>query len=340
MPNIQNEPDLDSRVTAQKKQFETLFGSMPEVISRAPGRAEILGCHTDYNYGFALAAGISRSTLGFFSKRNDAKIRVFSNAYDGNPVEFLLTDTQMDTTRKWTNYVRAVIRELLKQKSGIAGANILIDSNVPKSGGVSSSAAFELTVAYGLLALYGKPRDSVAVASLCKAAENSDLVNSPCGFLDQGTVALAESGKMVFFDFLPKGNSPVSRVETVTANFKSNEASFVIPVDLTLERQLGETGYVERRRMCEESLPFWTEVLKKQVKSLRDVTTDDFVRFRDALEKKNPVMRKRVEHIIYENDRVIKAIPALEKGDIHEFGKLLTQSGVRDRKSTRLNSSH
>jgi galactokinase len=324
----QDEPDLENRVQAQKIQFAKLYGADPTVISRAPGRAEILGCHTDYNYGFALAAGISRSTLGFFSKRTDKKIRVYSNAYDGKPVEFLLTDTHADTTLKWTNYVRAVIRELMNKGEKIGGANILIDSNVPKSGGVSSSAAFELAVAYGLLALYDRPRDATTIASLCKAAENSDLVKSPCGFLDQGTVAFAKSGKMVLFDFLPKGNAPVSRVEAVTAKFNTDEVSFVIPVDLTLERQLGETGYVQRRAMCEQSLPFWQKVLKRPIKSLRDVTTADFVAYRDTLEKKNPTMRKRVEHIIYENDRVLKAIPALAAGDVKTFGSLLTQSGV------------
>jgi len=326
--SVQDEPDLENRVQAQKIQFKKLFGTKPSVISRAPGRAEILGCHTDYNYGFALAAGISRSTLAFFAKRNDKKISVSSNAFDGTPIQFSLKHIEKDTTNSWTNYVRAVIRELNNTHVLPGGADILIDSNVPKSGGVSSSAALELAIAYGMLALYNHPIAQTKIASLCKVAENSDLVKSPCGFLDQGTVAFAQSGKMVFFDFLPKGDAPVSRVETVIANFNNNDVSFVIPVDLTLERQLGESGYVQRRRMCEESLPFWQNVLKKPVRSLRDVTTKDFVAHRDTLEKKNPVMRKRVEHIIYENDRVLKAIPALAAGDIKTFGNLLTQSGI------------
>ncbi len=326
--NASVEPDISARLSRQTNKFFSVFHTKPEVISRAPGRAEILGCHTDYNFGFALAAGISRSTLGFLSKRADKKIRVASTSYPGDPVEFSLTNLFRDEKITWGNYIRAVVREVLRSGYHIGGANILIDSTVPKSGGVSSSAALELAVAFGLLALYKQPIDLTKVALACKTAENSDLVKSPCGFLDQGASAFAKEGAMVLFDFLPKGDSPVSDVRAVDAKLNPGKVSFVIPVDLTLERQLGETGYVARRKMCEDSLPFWTKVLHKNVTSLRDVSLSDFVKFRSVLEKKNSVMRKRVEHIIYENDRVLRAIPVLKNGDVEAFGRLLNESGI------------
>jgi len=325
--SFRDEPDLSKRISVQKKRFAELFGGPARVISRAPGRAEILGCHTDYNNGFALAAGISRSIIGLFSKRTDGRICISSAAYPGTPIAFPLNHFVRDEKNKWTNYARAVVRELMQDGSTFGGTNILIDSTIPKSGGVSSSAALELAIAYGLLALYRQKIEPLHVAALCRKAENSDLVKSPCGFLDQGTVAMAKSGKMVLFDFLPKGTSPVSKVETITTNLAKDNVSFVIPVDLTLERQLGESGYVVRRKMCEDSLPFWQNVLRRPVKSLRDVTKADFVKYRETLQKKNPVMRKRVEHIIFENDRVLDAVGALGKGDTFTFGRLLTEAG-------------
>ncbi len=321
------EPDLAKRITTQKKQFAKLFGSNPTVISRAPGRAEILGCHTDYNNGFALAAGISRSILGLLGVRPDKNISISSIAFPGVPIAFPLSNFVRDEKNKWTNYARAVVRELLNDGAAIGGANILIDSTIPKSGGVSSSAALELAIAYGLLALYHQKIDPLHVAAICRKAENSDLVKSPCGFLDQGTVAMAKEGKMVLFDFLPKGTSPVSKVSTIETRLADDDVSFVIPVDLTLERQLGETGYVMRRKLCEDSLPFWQVVLHHPVASLRDVTKEDFLKYREQLQKKNPVMRKRVEHIIFENERVLDAVRALEKGDTFAFGRLLTEAG-------------
>lgn len=325
LPN--KEFDLPARITKESAHFTTLFGTPPTVIARAPGRAEILGCHTDYNWGYALAAGISKSTLTFMSKREDNTIALFSNSYPQNtPVVFSIDSLVRDETLTWPNYSKAVVRELLNNQYKVGGANILIDSTVPKSGGVSSSAALELAIAYGLLALYDQEIDVTKIALLCKNAENSDLVKSPCGFLDQGASAYAKDDGMVFMDFLPSGTSPVSAIDVIPAQF-STPASFVIPVDPTLERQLGESGYVVRRQMCEDSWSFWTHVLGREIKSLRDVSFDEFTTHRDALEKHNPIMRKRVEHIITENKRVLDAVDALKQQDIQTFGRLLTEAG-------------
>jgi galactokinase len=317
----------DKRMGAAKILFEKLYGSPPAVISRAPGRAEILGCHTDYNYGFALAAGITRDTLCAVSRRTDNKIVAYSTAFpDEKPMSFTLNNISRNEKTTWINYIAAVTHELTKAGYAIGGANILVESTVPKSGGVSSSAALELAVAFALMTLYKHKIDRTIVALLCKTAENSPLVKSPCGFLDQGASAYAKLDSMVLLDFLPKGKSPVSNIEVIPSAFPI-PVSFVIPVDPTLERQLGETGYVVRRKMCEDSLPFWTEVLKRPVKSLRDVSITEFMVHRNTLEKKNPIMRKRVEHIITENKRVLDAVDALKRKDIKEFGKLLTEAG-------------
>jgi galactokinase len=325
--NNQDESDLDQRIRNAKRTFKKMYGTLPAVISRAPGRAEILGCHTDYNNGFALAAGISRSTLCLAGKRSDKTVTAYSNNYPNNkPNTFPLASIASNADTTWTKYVRAVVNELLQADYKIGGVNILIDSTVPKSGGVSSSAALELAVAFAILRIHKQPIDRTRVALLCKKAENSPIVKSPCGFLDQGASAFAKQDALVLLDFLPKGDSPVSNIKVLPAKFPV-PASFIIPVDPTLERQLGETGYVLRRKMCEDSLPFWQSVLHRPIWSLRDVTLAEFLKFRDRLEKKNPVMRKRVEHIITENARVLDAVSALKNNDIVRFGKLLTEAG-------------
>jgi galactokinase len=310
-----------------KNHFLTLFHTPAVTISCAPGRAEILGCHTDYNHGFALSCAISQNTLCLLNKRTDRTITIASTSFEGKPVEFSLDNLSRDKKNTWTNYGRAVVRELIASGYHISGANILIDSTVPKSGGVSSSAALELSIAYGLLKLNNHPLDPLEIASLCRKAENSNLVNSPCGFLDQGTVALAKEGSMVLLDFLPRVDSPVSRVTSIPVNFGSRKLTFVIPVDMTLERQLGTSGYVVRRKMCEDSLLFWQKVLKRRISSLRDVTKREFEAYKKDLNTINSVMRKRVEHIIYENERVLAAVAALQNGNVETFGRLLTEGG-------------
>ncbi|MBV8556764.1 MAG: galactokinase family protein, partial [Planctomycetaceae bacterium] len=48
---------------AARAAFVESFGAAPGVLSRAPGRVELLGNHTDYNGGLVMAAAIDRSTV-------------------------------------------------------------------------------------------------------------------------------------------------------------------------------------------------------------------------------------------------------------------------------------
>lgn len=323
-----NEPDLKQRIHEGIEQFKLLYGGQePQYIARAPGRAEIIGNHTDYNNGYALASAISRSTLTFIHKRIDNEIHVFSNGHSDKPMVFSLDQKIKISPGHWTNYIRAVMQHLVEKNIKLSGYNILIDSNVPSSGGVSSSAALELSIATALLSIEGVEMDPVEKALLCKQAENGPLVNSPCGFLDQGASSLSKSGCLTFLDFLPKGDIPVSHIEHIPANLKEHHASFVIVVDTNVKRNLGTSGYPIRRQMCEESIPYLKEILNKDISSLRDVSIEEFEKSRAELEKINPVMRKRVEHIVYENQRVLDAVQALHDKDITRFGTILTASG-------------
>lgn len=325
--SYQDETDLSFRVEKGLRQFKEMYRQEAKIVSRAPGRAEVIGNHTDYNNGFALACGISRSTLVFFAPRNNRQIRIFSNSFPQRLLVLEMDRLVRNEKDKWVNYPAAVVDQLLKANSKLKGADILVDSNVPLSGGVSSSASFEVAVAKGLTVLYGENIGNLKLALVCKTAENSPLVESPCGFLDQGSVAAAKRGKFVFFDFQPKGDSPVSATKLVSGDITKDKLSFVIVVDNEVKRMLGETGYPARKKSCYDSLPFWTKKLGREVKSLREVSVNEFLQFKEELEKLDVIMRMRAEHIIYENDRVIKATSALKAGRIKEFGNLLTESG-------------
>lgn len=320
------EPELKKRLSTLQTKFKKLYGDKEGLVIRSPGRAEIIGNHTDYNQGYALSSCISQSILALFKKRTDNKIRIFSQEFSRHPVEFLITNAiACDLQNSWTNYARGVAQQLLKAGFKISGADILLDSNVPMGSGVSTSAAYELVVGLGLLSVSRLSLDNLNLALLCQKAENL-FVGSPCGFLDQGSIAFGKSGKMVFMDFLAKKESPVSKVSLIPADL-GKDVSFVVAVDKTAKRELGSSGYPARRKMCEESLPFWSKVLKRNIKSLRFVSVSEFEKFKSDLEKYNPVMRKRAEHIIYENERVLKAVKMLKTQKIKDFGKLLTEAG-------------
>jgi galactokinase len=319
------EPDLKKRVDSLCGQFEELFQSQAEICVRSPGRAEILGNHTDYNQGYALSCAITKSILALMRKRNDATVHSFSLSFPGKEVVFGLEGLRKDSANPWSNYVRAVVKEMQTAGFKIGGADILIDSNLPFSGGVSSSAAFELAIGVGLTRLYGVSIDLLKLALLCKQAENGPLVETPCGFLDQASVALGASGKMVFLDFKAPPEMPV-KASTVTARLPGY--SFVLAVDPEVKRNLGDTGYPARRRMCEASLPLLTRLTGKKIAALRDVSIADFESCKAALAKEGgDTMRARVEHIVYEDQRVLDGVAALGRGDARAFGQIMSAAG-------------
>ena len=305
----------NTRLIDLKTKFRQYFAARPNTVVNSPGRAEIIGNHTDYNLGYALGCAISPSTLGLFKKRTDRKIRIKTTlpGLENQLVEFNLDKIYQDKKIKWGNYARGVTNELLKLDCPLSGAEILVDTNFPTSGGLSSSAALELCLAYGLLALVKQPIDQSTIAHACQRAENSNLVQSPCGFLDQGVIAFAQKDKMVLLDF-----KPPLKTKLVRADLANQGVSLVVAVDPTVKRVLGESGYPARRKMCAAAC----KILN--ISSLRELSVDDFAAKKNRLE---PVIGKRVKHIVYENQRVLDAVTALENNDAVKFGQLLNQSG-------------
>ncbi len=274
-----------------------------------------------------MSSCISQSIIALFFRRSDQIVRLYSTNFSSSSVvEFDLNKPILfDKKNTWTNYARGVAQQLLKAGFKISGADIFLDSNVPMGSGVSTSAAYELVVGLGLLSVSRLSLDNLNLALLCQKAANL-FVGSPCGFLDQCSIAFGRSGKMVFMDFLSKKDAPVSKVTLIPADL-GNNVSFVVAVDKTAKRELGSSGYPARRKMCEASLAFWSKVLKRKVPSLRFVSVSEFEKFKKELNKINPVLRKRAEHIIYENERVLKAVQMLKLRQITSFGKFLTEAG-------------
>jgi galactokinase len=284
-----------TRLSGLKQQFNTIFNAETQVVVNSPGRAEIIGNHTDYNLGYALGCAISQSTLGLFAPSKDGEII------------FRTTNARL----RGDHYCQAVAAELKALNYPLTGARILVDTNFPTSGGLSSSAALELCLAYGLLTLAGQNINPEIIAPACQRAENGPLVNSPCGFLDQGVIAFAQKDRLVLLDFQPPVKHRLVKAELPGC-------SLVVAADKSVKRILGDSGYPARRRSCEAA----AKVLG--IKSLREISIADFEARKGQLE---PISRRRAEHIVYENQRVLDTVNALNNRDLIQFGQLLNRSG-------------
>src|SRR5688572_20066883 len=88
--NLGTSKPLTTDPIALQKAFERAFGRVPELVSEAPGRVNLIGEHTDYNGGFVLPVGIDRTVAVAASPGDGKRVRVYSadfNARDEWPVD-------------------------------------------------------------------------------------------------------------------------------------------------------------------------------------------------------------------------------------------------------------
>src|SRR5262245_15381172 len=148
----------------------SLGNSSEMAIYRAPGRVNLIGEHTDYNDGFVMPIAIDRATTATVTLRDDR--RILARSGDRGPaIEIDLDNPGMGRTGSWGDYVRGVAAVLERQGQRLRGADVQIDSDVPTGAGLSSSAALEVAVGYGLLDLAGATIDRTALALACQQAE-------------------------------------------------------------------------------------------------------------------------------------------------------------------------
>ena len=183
---------VEARDVAQ--DFGLRFGRAAKV-SRAPGRVNLIGEHTDYNDGFVMPAALDFATLAAFSPRADRGIRVYSMFMD-QTLEFDLDKAAPTGRHDWSDYVFGVAAMLEESGLRLKGADIVVWSDVPLGAGLSSSAALEVSVAHALIAASGLPFEPVAAAKICQRAEN-DFVGMRCGIMDQYIAACEEGVRLL-----------------------------------------------------------------------------------------------------------------------------------------------
>lgn len=285
--------------------FETRFGYSPAGVWSAPGRANLIGEHTDYNNGFVFPFGIDRRTFVAMSPREDSKIRIGS-AISDQLVEYTLgQDAPKDLD--WALYPLGVAWVMRNWAKG--GFDAFITSDVPVGAGLSSSAAIECSVATALNDLWEAGQSPQELALIGQRAEN-EVVGAPTGIMDQTASMLAKKDAAVLLD--------CQSLETELVPLGLQERGLVVAVlDTRVAHRHSDGGYRSRREACELGAK------TMGVSSLRDLTEADLPQ---AQEKLDDVTYRRCKHVVTENRRVLDAVDALKRGDMATLGQLLLQS--------------
>ncbi|MEA2204923.1 MAG: galactokinase [Blastocatellia bacterium] len=293
-----------------RNSFYQLYGTEPRLFS-APGRVNLIGEHTDYNDGYVLPLAANKRTFVAAAPRDDRLIQVHSFNLD-DAGKFDLDSAPQPTQNSWLRYVEGVARELEKGGWKLNGADLTISSDVPIGAGLSSSAALEVSVGFGLLKLAGCEVDLMKLALVAQSAEHQ-FVGTKSGLMDQLTAVFGVRNHALLID---------CRTLARTLIPLNIGAMAVVICDTRVKHELATSGYNQRRNECEKALAM-LRAHNSQILSLRDVAVADLEMYRQELPE---TLFRRCRHVVTENKRTVLAAEALRAGDVDCLGQLMNCS--------------
>ena len=289
--------------------FSEQFGSEPAGVWRAPGRANLIGEHTDYNDGFVLPFALDKSTVAAAAPGPAGLLEVSSRQAGPEVVTIALDGLSPGTVTGWAAYPAGVAWALGQAGYPATGARLAIDSDVPQGAGLSSSAALDCAVALALTELAGWAVPRPELAAIARRAEN-DFVGVPTGIMDQSAALLCQAGHALLLD-CRSGES-----DNVPLDPAAHRLALLI-IDTRARHELTESGYADRFAECAAA------ARELGVGSLRDIP--DAAGLAGLADQ---VLLRRARHVVTENQRVLAAADLLRRGNVADVGPLLTESHV------------
>jgi galactokinase len=284
-------------------------------LYRAPGRVNLIGDQTDYNDGLVMPLAIDLYTWVAVQRRDDGWLQVESANF-GESVE--IDGRERIAPRGcWSDYVAGVIDGLRHGGVHVPGLTIRIHSDLPIGAGLSSSAALEVAAACAIAEAAATALAPMALAQLCRSSENS-FVGARVGLMDPFIAAHGIAGHAILLDcrslafrrvVLPRGTT-------------------IVVCNSMVRHDRATGGYNQRREECEDALRL-LQLQDDRIASLRDVGAHDFERINAVL---SPVERRRVRHVVTENERVVRLAGSLERAfrlHAHFYPPLLRSATVR-----------
>ncbi|HEY6811959.1 MAG TPA: galactokinase [Propionibacteriaceae bacterium] len=286
--------------------FRARIGRQPAGVWAAPGRVNLIGEHTDYNDGYVMPFALAQRVVIAAAPRDDGTWSVTS--LNNNSTKIFSAADLEPGMPGWQAYVAGVVWALQEAGHRVGGADLILASDVPEGAGLSSSAALECAVLTALADLSDLDIVGIDRAKLARRAENV-FVGAPTGLMDQAASTLCTAGHALFFD------CRTDAAEQVLFDTTSSGLEILV-LDTKTPHALVDSEYAARRASCEEAARLLG------VAALRDVTDLDA-----ALDKlPDPVIKRRVRHVVTENARVLEAANVLREGRIADMGPLLDAS--------------
>lgn len=286
-------------------RFSDLFNTAPELVVNSPGRANIIGEHTDYNEGLVLPFAIDRLCY-FIAKRQTDRVVSIAALDLNKKISLNLESLPKEAPKDWTRYFITALKVLQKYDYPITGIQCVFSSEVPIGAGLSSSSA----ITCGFIAVFNAffqlniPKERQI--RLASEAENGTGVQG--GMMDQYAIVMAKKEHALLLDCKDFST------ELVPNTIEGCHWYFI---DTQVQHNLANTEYNLRRNDCERGF----QQLKNEypsLSSIREITKEQLL-FLD----KDVVSKKRLRFVIEENARVLAMKDALLTKNPNKVGDLL-----------------
>ena len=290
-----------------KDVFIKEFNTEPILIF-SPGRINIIGEHTDYNDGFVFPAAVNKGIAAAIQKSNSG----ISTAYAlnmNNKVEFELDKLKPLKEGSWENYVFGVIAEIQNRNKIVGNFNIVLKGDIPEGAGMSSSAALENSVVYGLNELFDLSFTKEEMIFISQKAEHN-YVGVNCGIMDQYASMFGIKDHALLLD------CRTIKAKPFKIDFENHQ---LLLINTNVKHSLSDSAYNDRRSACENIAKLL------HVKALRDATEDDLETIKNEVTPEN---YQKALYVIQENNRARQASKAMENADLETLGSLIYSSHI------------
>ena len=281
------------------------------VITRSPGRINLIGEHTDYNNGFVLPAAIDKAAYLVITPRNDDEIHLHSVDLHEN-YSTTVAELKKSIHSSWPNYILGVIEQFVLRGISVSGFDAALTGDIPIGAGLSSSAAVECAVALAMNELFATGFDKFTLVRLAQKAEN-EFVGVQCGIMDQFASMFGK------YNHVMKLDCRSLAYEYVPFNMDGIK---ILLLDTNVKHSLGSSEYNVRRKQCETGVA-WIQRYLPEVKSLRDATPEMLEKY---ILHDDILIYQRCKYVVDENARLLAACKDLEDGNMPAFGKKMYET--------------
>ena len=286
-------------------KYEQQYGQKPMMVF-SPGRLNLIGEHTDYNDGFVFPAAINKGIYAAFGLNKTTQCEV--EAIDmKESFTFSLGGLKPLENGSWRNYILGVIHGIQQKGKVIAPFNLVFGGDIPGGAGLSSSAALENAIVYGLNELFDLGLSKQEMIFISQKAEH-EFVGVKCGIMDQYASMFGKTDTALLLDCRTISSRPFQ------IDFDDYQ---ILLINTNVKHSLSDSAYNKRREVCEKV----SKLLG--VSALRDANSVDL----ETISKQIDVEEFQMAlYVIQENERTQKAGEAMAANDIHRLGKLIYAS--------------